>query len=194
MTDLTPEALDALAALDQAATPGPWEAGRFFWKIGSTRGLADEFWVSVEAAGSVVASAPEEAPPSGPNAALIAAMRNALAPLVAAARERDALRDENDRLLASLTNRERDRAELLAEKAVLGDTGICRTCTQPVWFEEGEIGHRQRVGWSDRIKQGGDSLICFRAIHYRHAPMVDRERAIWDAATKAALTTGSDRG
>ena len=64
--------VDALRVVAEGATPGPWEVDRFFWKIGSTRGMPDEFWVSVEAAGSVIACMPEEAPASEPNAAHIA--------------------------------------------------------------------------------------------------------------------------
>lgn len=70
-------------ALAEGATEGPWETGRFFWKVGSTRGMADEWWVSAEAAGAVIASAPEEAPPSTPNMAFIAAARQAVPALLA---------------------------------------------------------------------------------------------------------------
>lgn len=222
--DLAPEALDALAALEKAATPGPWAERRYGTRWTHGHG---EVWElvhpqdGIHPANVIKARGAEHAadqccwPPTESDAALIAALRNAAPALIAAARdqaflltavrsltaERDAaraevadLREDNDRLVATLTNRERDRADRLAEEAELGDVGVCRTCVQPIWFEEGEVGHLKRVGWSDRIKQGGDSLVCFRAIHYRHAPMVDRERAIWDAATKAALTTGGDRG
>ena len=64
--------LEALAEVARAASDGPWERGRFFWKIGSTRGMPDEFWVSVEAGGNVIASMPEEAAPSALNADHIA--------------------------------------------------------------------------------------------------------------------------
>lgn len=66
-----------------------------------------------------------------------------------------------------------------------GETGICRTCAQPIWWEAGEVGHRECVGWSDRIKRGGDSLVCFKAVGYRHVPMGAREEAIYRAGVKA---------
>jgi len=67
----------------------------------------------------------------------------------------------------------------------LGEAGVCRTCCQPIWWEEGEVGHRPRVGWSDRIKRGGDSVVCFKAVSYRHVPMGGREAAIYDRGFKA---------
>jgi hypothetical protein len=67
----------------------------------------------------------------------------------------------------------------------VGETGICRTCARPIWFETGEVGHRERIGWSDRIARGGDSLVCFRAVSYRHVPMGAREAAIYEAGVKA---------
>jgi hypothetical protein len=106
------------------------------------------------------------------------------------------LRNENDWLLAQLTNRERDHAEQLAEQATLGDTGLCRNCAEPIWFEEGEVGGNKRVGWSDRITRGGDSLVCFRAVHYRHVPIIGRERFLWDKAlelVEAVLAEPHDR-
>ena len=49
---------------------------------------------------------------------------------------------------------------------------ICRTCREPIWNEGGTVGHVKRAeGWSDRIERGGDSLVCFRAINYRHVPL-----------------------
>lgn len=66
-----------------------------------------------------------------------------------------------------------------------GETGVCRTCALPIWWEEGEVGHRKAVGWSDRIERGGDSLVCFKAVGYRHVPMGSREEAIYDAGVKA---------
>ena len=74
MTDLSTEALDALAVLEPAATPGPWDtlacelvgdSGHVAWTAGSPNPFAD--------------------------AALIAALRNAAPALIAAARERDEL-------------------------------------------------------------------------------------------------------
>lgn len=66
-----------------------------------------------------------------------------------------------------------------------GETGICRTCAEPIWWETGEVGHRELMGWSDRIKRGGDSLVCFKAVGYRHVPMGARENAIYRAGFKA---------
>ena len=43
--------------------------------------------------------------------------------------------------------------------------------------------------WSDRIKRGGDSLVCFKAAHYRHEPLVGREAAIYDRAYERGATT-----
>lgn len=63
--------------------------------------------------------------------------------------------------------------------------GVCRTCAKPIWWEAGEIGRREGHGWSDRIKRGGDSLVCFSAVNYRHVPLTGREAAIYDAGFKA---------
>lgn len=61
--------------------------------------------------------------------------------------------------------------------------GICRTCLAPIWNEGGTVGgRRQPEGWSDRIEVGGDSLVCFKAINYRHVPLAGREAAIYDHA------------
>lgn len=79
MTAPTPADLRALLA---AGTPGEWAVDRVFWKIGSTRGMRDEFWTTVEVDGSIVATMPEEASESKPNAALIAAAVNALPDLL----------------------------------------------------------------------------------------------------------------
>jgi hypothetical protein len=71
-----------------------------------------------------------------------------------------------------------------AEDAEERGAGICRTCLAPIWFEKGEIGGRSRTepDWSDRIKRGGDSLVCFKAVEYRHVPLNAREAAIYDRA------------
>lgn len=66
-----------------------------------------------------------------------------------------------------------------------GETGVCRTCWQPIWWEEGEVGHRPRVGWSDRLKRGGDSIACFRSRDFRHVPMGGREAAIYQRGFEA---------
>lgn len=71
----------------------------------------------------------------------------------------------------------------------LGETGVCRTCAQPIWWETGQIGHRDRVGWSDRIKRGGDSIVCFSAAGFRHVPMGGREAAIYKAGFDAGQKT-----
>ena len=61
--------------------------------------------------------------------------------------------------------------------------GICRTCLWPIWNEGGTVGHIKRdEGWSDRNERGGDSLVCFKAVEYRHVPLVTREAAIYDRA------------
>jgi hypothetical protein len=53
----------------------------------------------------------------------------------------------------------------------------------PIWNEGGKVGHQSRpTGWSDRIERGGDSLVCFKAVEYRHVPLVDREAEIYDVA------------
>ena len=67
--------------------------------------------------------------------------------------------------------------------------GICRTCVRPIWWETGAVGHHEKTGWSDRIKRGGDSLVCFSAIEYRHKPLEGREAAIYDAGFKAGQQT-----
>lgn len=67
----------------------------------------------------------------------------------------------------------------------LGEKGVCRTCARPIWWEPGKVDHREVVGWSDRIERGGDSVVCFSAIGYRHVPMGDREAAIYQAGFNA---------
>lgn len=72
-----------------------------------------------------------------------------------------------------------------AEHAEERGQGICRTCLAPIWNEGGTIGRKKRVtGWSDRNERGGDSLVCFSAIEYRHVPLTGREACIYDAAYK----------
>ena len=69
--------------------------------------------------------------------------------------------------------------------------GVCRTCLQPIWNEGGTISRRpQPTGWSDRIVRGGDSLVCFKAVDYRHVPLDGREAAIYDAAFVRGATDG----
>jgi hypothetical protein len=80
-----------------------------------------------------------------------------------------------------------DRASLEFHRAVDAEKrgeGICRTCCQPIWFEVGKVGGdiRTEPDWSDRIERGGDSLVCFKAVHYRHEPLTGREAYIYDTA------------
>lgn len=66
--------------------------------------------------------------------------------------------------------------------------GVCRTCLAPIWNEGGMVGYRRRnEGWSDRIERGGDSLVCFKAVDYRHVPLDGREAAIYDKAMARGL-------
>lgn len=69
-----------------------------------------------------------------------------------------------------------------AEDAEERGEGICRTCLMPIWREEGMVGYVRAEGWSDRIERGGDSLVCFKAVDYRHVPLTGREAAIYDRA------------
>jgi hypothetical protein len=78
-----------------------------------------------------------------------------------------------------------------AEDAEERGEGICRTCLNPIWNEVGEVGHIEGKGWSDRIKRGGDSLVCFKAAHYRHEPLDDREAAIYDRAYERGMKEGA---
>lgn len=72
--------------------------------------------------------------------------------------------------------------------------GICRTCLAPIWNEGGTIGRRHRgTGWSDRIERGGDSLVCFKAVEYRHVPLEGREAEIYDFALFRAESEGYRR-
>lgn len=75
------------------------------------------------------------------------------------------------------------QAAKIARDAEERGEGICRTCLAPIWNEGGTVGHQKRdTGWSDRIERGGDSLVCFKAIEYRHVPLETREAAIYDVA------------
>lgn len=70
-----------------------------------------------------------------------------------------------------------------AENAEERGEGICRTCLAPIWWEIGTVGHVERgPEWSDRIERGGDSLVCFSAIDYRHRPLDGREACVYDRA------------
>jgi hypothetical protein len=81
-----------------------------------------------------------------------------------------------------------------AENAEERGEGICRTCLAPIWNEGGTVGHRKRdKGWSDRIERGGDSLVCFKAIDYRHHPLTGREACIYDHAYARGRGTGLRR-
>lgn len=112
--------------------------------------------------------------------------RDRLAHQVAALRQQVAeVEAERDDLQARLLQREAQHAERLAEQATVGDTGICRTCALPITFATvEEPGYLPRTGWSDGART--DALVCFSAVHYRHVPLVGRERAIWDKATNTA--------
>lgn len=80
-----------------------------------------------------------------------------------------------------------------AEDAEQRGEGICRTCLAPIWNEGGTIGHqRQETGWSDRIERGGDSLVCFKAIEYRHVPLTGREACIYDRAYQRGAALAAD--
>lgn len=83
-------------------------------------------------------------------------------------------------------------SDYLAANAEERGEGICRTCLRPIWNEGGTVGHVKRgEGWSDRIERGGDSLVCFSAINYRHVPLAGREAAIYDHAIKVASNARS---
>lgn len=98
----------------------------------------------------------------------------------------EAVERERDEYFGRLVHRERDLAERAADRATEGDTGICRTCALPITYETvEEPGYKPRTGWSDGARR--DALVCFSAINYRHAPLIGRELALWNAATKAAL-------
>lgn len=80
-----------------------------------------------------------------------------------------------------------------AEDAIERGEGICRTCLSPIWNEGGEVGGiRHAEGWSDRIKRGGDSLVCFKALAYRHEPLTGREAAIYDFAYRRGWDDGDE--
>ena len=117
MTDLTPERLAELKALEKAATPGDW-----YW-TGNWNSLdapgdnhiiwpANSIYDSETAKESMGACGRDCEANASNNAALIAALRNAAPALIAAAEERDELRnlplhivsqsDELDRLRALL--------------------------------------------------------------------------------------------
>lgn len=77
----------------------------------------------------------------------------------------------------------------VAQDAEERGEGICRTCLAPIWNEGGTVSHRKRPeGWSDRIERGGDSLVCFKALDYRHVPLDGREAYIYDVALERGAT------
>lgn len=58
------------------------------------------------------------------------------------------------------------------------DDAVCRFCHEPIWNEGGTVGHiKYAEGWSDRIERGGDSLVCFKALDYRHVPLDPQEKS-----------------
>lgn len=72
-----------------------------------------------------------------------------------------------------------------AEHAEERGEGICRTCLAPIWNEGGTIDHQRRdAGWSDRGRR--DSIVCFKAVEYRHVPLTGREACIYDRAYQRA--------
>lgn len=78
-----------------------------------------------------------------------------------------------------------------AQDAAERGEGICRTCLEPIWNEGGTIGRRhESEGWSDRIERGGDSIVCFRAVDYRHVPLTGREACIYDSAFARGASSG----
>lgn len=82
-------------------------------------------------------------------------------------------------------------APKLARDAEQRGEGICRTCLLPIWNEGGTIGKRNvETGWSDRIERGGDSVVCFKAVDYRHVPLTGREAAIYDHAYALGVAKG----
>jgi hypothetical protein len=76
-----------------------------------------------------------------------------------------------------------------AEDAEERGEGICRNCLAPIWNEGGTVNRQHReTGWSDRIERGGDSLVCFKAVEYRHIPLAGREACIYDMAYARGAT------
>lgn len=143
------EVLAAIKARAAAATLGPWAADQdspaafpFVWASES----ADTY--AADDALHIAQVFRDDDDPLD-DARFIAAARSDVPRLVAAV---EAVLDDDAR--ASAAERPRE--------------GICRTCLAPIWREVGTVGHIEREGWSDRIERGGDSLVCFKAIEYRH--------------------------
>ena len=91
---------DRAAARERAekATPGPWVNDKFWWKIGSTRGLADGYWQGIDGVGDVhgyVAVIQGDDPEAAVDAEFIAHARTDLPAAL------DAL-DDRDRTIAQL--------------------------------------------------------------------------------------------
>jgi hypothetical protein len=94
---MSPEERAALRVLAEAATPGPWEVERYWWKLGSSRGMPDSWWLGIEARGAVcgtVAQALEDDEAKA-DAAFIAAARTAVPALLDALDEAERERDEH---------------------------------------------------------------------------------------------------
>ena len=128
---------------------------------------------------AVLALADEYATSS--NAALVADQLEVAGTLHGAASRLRALVTTDDRATI-----ERVKGEAAARAEERGQ-GICRTCCLPIWNEGGTLGHREvEEGWSDRVERGGDSVVCFKAIGYRHVPLEGREAAIYDKGLDAA--------
>jgi hypothetical protein len=115
MTDpLTPETLDALEKAHEAATDGPWhaigtdpaEGGDWFWIKAQPSPMLRGFTHEIG-----VINGSQLDPVQAANTTLIILARNNLPALIEAARERDALRAENERLREAM-----DRAAQVIEK------------------------------------------------------------------------------
>ena len=99
-----------------------------------------------------------------------------------------------------MTEEDGAMSDVRAAGAETRGQGICRTCLAPIWNEGGKIGGRRRAeGWSDRVIPGGDDLVCFKAVEYRHVPLTGREAVIYDHAYElgaregAGAVSGSDQ-
>lgn len=99
MTDLTPEGLDALAAMEAAATPGPWGAADEHGLLGPD---ATPAWcvsrMSADGGTWLYDVAETMGDREAEDAAFIAAIRTAAPDLIAAARRVEAAETERDEL------------------------------------------------------------------------------------------------
>ena len=75
--------------------------------------------------------------------------------------------------------------QFLAERDVI----LCRTCMRPLtWETRTEPGFLSRQGWYDDART--DALVCFKAVHYRHEPLTDREWAYYEAGRRSVIPAG----